>query len=365
MRLASGQSVGSYRVIRALGKGGMGEVYEVEHVRLGVRYALKTFVLDHGSIDLLKNRFLAEGKVLARLRHPGLARVVELDFDAASGLSYFVMDLVLGAQGEVRSLADVGPDDAEDADLWRWFGQLCSVLDYIHGKGIVHRDVKLGNVLIDADGNAVLSDFGISRYVDGDLRRQLGVGGEGARKSGVEVTQQLVLGTDAYLAPEVRLGRGAEAASDAYSLGIAFFRLLTGVWFEPREGIFDLLEGLEPHWKRVLPPLLGDDPKSRPERLSELEDRKPTPTFVQPQPRSRMKVLLWSAGVVMFFIWFGLVAWELYRVKAFDEKMYELDLLIEQKKNELKKAETSMVSQDMKKSQKSEDLPVTSPPNLR
>ena len=363
MRLSSGQTVGSYRVVRALGKGGMGEVYEVEHVRLGVRYALKTFVLDHGSVDLLKNRFLAEGKVLARLRHPGLARVVELDFDAASGLSYFVMDLVLGAKGEVRSLADVGPDDAEDSDLWRWFGQLCSVLDYIHGKGIVHRDVKLGNVLIDADGNAVLSDFGISRYVNGDLRRQLGVGG--VRRAGAEVTRQIVLGTDAYLAPEVRLGRGAVPASDAYSLGIAFFRLLTGVWFEPREGIFDLLEGLEPHWQRVLPQLLGDDPKSRPERLSELEDRKSAPDPIPQPPRSRMKVLLWSAGVAMFFIWFGLVAWELYRMKAFDEKMYELDLLIEQKKNELKKAETSMLTSDIKNFQKKEDLPVTSKPNLR
>lgn len=362
MKLSPGQKIGSYRVIRALGKGGMGEVYEVEHVRLGVHYALKTFVLDHGSVDLLKDRFLAEGKVLARLRHPGLARVVELDFDSASGLSYFVMDLVLGAKGEVRSLADVSPDDAEEPDLWRWFGQLCSALDYIHGKGIVHRDVKLGNVLVDADGNAVLSDFGISRYVDVGLRQQLGVGGVGVR--GAEVTRQLVLGTDAYLAPEVRLGRGAVPTSDAYSLGISFFRLLTGVWFEPREGIFDLLEGLEPHWKLVLPPLLGDDPKSRPERLGRLVER-PESVRMETKPRSRMKIYLWSAGIVLFSIWFGLVAWELYRMKAFDEKMYELDLLIEQKKNELKKAETPVFGQDMKKSQKTEVLPVTSGSRLR
>lgn len=362
MRLSPGQIIGSYRVIRALGKGGMGEVYEAEHVRLGVHYALKTFILDHGSVDLLKERFLAEGRVLARLRHPGLARVVELDFDPASGLSYFVMDLVLGPKGEVRSLADVGPDDAEDADLWRWFGQLCSTLDYIHGKGIVHRDVKLDNVLVDADGNAVLSDFGISRYVDVDLRQQLGVGGAGVR--GAEVTRQLVLGTDAYLAPEVRLGRGAVPTSDAFSLGISFFRLLTGVWFEPREGIFDLLEGLESHWKRVLPPLLGDDPKSRPERLDKLVES-PDPIRIVSNSRSRMKTWLWCAGLVLFSIWFGLVAWELYRMKAFDEKMYELDLLIEQKKNELKKAETSEFSRDIKKSQKSDGLPVTSEPCLR
>ena len=76
---------GVYKVIRRLGKGGMGCVYEVEHPNLGIHYALKTFTMSSGRVELLRKRFLAEGKVLARLRHPNLVRVFDLSFDEVSG----------------------------------------------------------------------------------------------------------------------------------------------------------------------------------------------------------------------------------------------------------------------------------------
>ena len=79
--LQPNDQIGAYRVVRPLGKGGMGSVYEVVHVKLGVHYALKTFTLDHGYVELLKERFMAEGRVLARLRHPNLVRVFDLDID--------------------------------------------------------------------------------------------------------------------------------------------------------------------------------------------------------------------------------------------------------------------------------------------
>ena len=267
MKFVGGQKIGNYRVVRALGTGGMGEVYEVEHLRLGTYYALKAFTLSHGEINLLKKRFMAEGKVLARLRHPNIARVHELDFDVDSGVSYFVMDLVLSDDGSPRSLADISPDTATEANLKKWFIQLCSALDYIHKKGIVHRDVKPANILIDESGNAVLSDFGISRYVNDDLRRQIGVTVANANGTSVDVTRQMILGTDAYMAPEVRMGRGAVPASDAYSLGLVFFHLLTGVWFEPRKDVFDLLSSLDVMWTRVLPRLLDADAGIRPVAL--------------------------------------------------------------------------------------------------
>ena len=98
MAMTPGQRLGAYRVIRLLGKGGMGAVYEVEHVQLGVHYALKTFTLEEGHVETLKSKFLAEGKVLARLRNPNLVHVFDLNFDEKAGILYFVMDLLLSEE---------------------------------------------------------------------------------------------------------------------------------------------------------------------------------------------------------------------------------------------------------------------------
>ena len=173
MMLAEGDTIGRYRVVRLLGTGGMGTVYEVERMDGGGRYALKAFTRDHGDVESLRRRFQTEGKALQLLRHPNLLRVYELDEDVASGSLYFVMDLVLDANGAARTLADVESGDVDEAQLARWYGQLKSALDYIHAEGVVHRDVKPSNVLINADGDSILGDFGISRFTDGDLRRKL------------------------------------------------------------------------------------------------------------------------------------------------------------------------------------------------
>ena len=107
MDLTLGQQIGTYRIVRLLGKGGMGAVYEVEHVQLGVHYALKTFTLEEGHVEVLKNKFLTEGKVLARLHDPHLVRVFDLNCDESTGMPYFVMDLVLSEDGKPRTLLDV------------------------------------------------------------------------------------------------------------------------------------------------------------------------------------------------------------------------------------------------------------------
>ena len=254
--------IGPYSVVRKLGQGGMGAVYEVVHLKLGVHYALKTFVLDHGHVKLLKERFLAEGRILARLRHPNLVRVFDLDIDAATGIPYFVMDLVQYKDGDSYTLADLEPGGADEEHLARWFGQLCSALDYIHGAGIVHRDIKLGNILLNAQGGIVLSDFGVSRFSGDAVRRALNI--EHTIVSGDTTTGNLVMGTSGYMAPEVKRGEDATAASDAYSLGIVFFRLLTGVWYENRPNIWGLLEPFDEVWRGVLQQLLDEKPERRP-----------------------------------------------------------------------------------------------------
>ena len=259
--LKPNDQIGAYRIIRHLGKGGMGAVYEVVHTKLGVHYALKTFTLDHGHVKLLKERFLAEGRILARLRHPNLVRVFDLDVEESTNTPYFVMDLVQYKDGSSYTLADLEPGGADEEHLARWLVQLCSALDYIHAAGIVHRDIKLGNILLDAQGGVVLSDFGVSRFSSKALRRELDL--ERTVVSGDTVTGNLVMGTSGYMAPEVKRGEDATAAADAYSLGIVFFRLLTGVWYENRPNIFGLLDPFEAAWQDLLPRLLAENPEER------------------------------------------------------------------------------------------------------
>ena len=212
MMLAEGDTIGRYRVVRLLGTGGMGTVYEVERMDGGGRYALKAFTRDHGDVESLRRRFQTEGKALQLLRHPNLLRVYELDEDVASGSLYFVMDLVLDANGAARTLADVESGDVDEAQLARWYGQLKSALDYIHAEGVVHRDVKPSNVLINADGDSILGDFGISRFTDGDLRRKLDA--ETTMES-VDADARTVMGSVMYLAPEVQRGERATPSADA------------------------------------------------------------------------------------------------------------------------------------------------------
>ena len=262
-----GHEIGGYRVIRNLGKGGMGSVYEVEHIRLGVHYALKTFTFDAMYADVLKNKFLTEGKVLARLRDSHLVRVFDLDFDEASGTPYFVMDLVLYKDGQPRTLEDVDTSDLDEQYLVRWFEDLAQALDYIHFYGIVHRDIKLGNVLLNADKHVILSDFGVSKFVNVNLAKELD-----AVRTAVtgRPTQRLVMGTRGYMAPEIRRGQTVTAAADSYSLGVMFTYLLTGMWYERGSNALRMLKGFDYGWGAVLPQLLAEDPKDRASDLAPL-----------------------------------------------------------------------------------------------
>ena len=304
-RIKANSRIGAYRVVRLLGQGGMGAVYEVVHEKLGVRYALKAFTLNHGHVQLLKERFLAEGRILARLHHRNLVHVFDLDVDAATQTVYFVMDLVLGESGEPRTLADIDDGSANEERVARWFGQLAAALDYIHGEGVVHRDVKLSNVLLDAQDNVVLSDFGISRFCSASLRADLNVGSTSVSE---EVPSgSLFMGTSGYMAPEVRRGEEATAASDAYSLGIVIFRLLTGIWYENRQKIWDLLEPFDGMWREILTKLLAEDPKERPNLLSPFAEQLHR-SLARPRVRARIRTR-WMAICLVAAVGLLVCAW--------------------------------------------------------
>ena len=257
--LGQGRQIGPYRVVRLLGKGGMAEVYEVENERLGARFALKAFTLDHGEVEFLRKRFQVEGRLLARLSHPRIVRVYDMDVDAETGLPYFVMDLVLDEAGRPRSLRDAMENgEATEEKAANWYEDLREGLEYIHAMGVVHRDVTLENVLVGSDGRAVLSDFGVSKILPRDLRAEL--------KETVNTLvrgEKPLMGKSFYIAPEVADGGEESAASDFYSLGVMMLRLLTQVWYAPGVKLDDLLLPLDPQWRRILPPLLAEKPAER------------------------------------------------------------------------------------------------------
>ncbi len=254
-------TLGPYRLLRELGRGAMGVVYEAEHAELGLRRALKVF-LRPDDAALLK-RFFAEGRLLARLEHPRLVRVYDLGVDEASRRAWFAMDLVLDGEGRPRTLEDARRQGrVTEEQAAGWYDDLRAALDYIHGHGVAHRDVKLENVLIDAAGHAVLSDFGVSRILDPVLRSAAGLAST-ATFSGTAAVARPVLGTLGYLAPEVRLGGEATPAADLYALGVLLFRLLTGIWYEPATDALALLEPFDCNWNAVLPPLLAVEPDRR------------------------------------------------------------------------------------------------------
>ena len=273
----------------------MGSVFEVE-LPDGTRRALKRFSADHGNIEFLKERFVSEGRVLKRLSHPRLVHVQDIGIDA-DGHPYFMMDLVLDAAGESTTLESVrAAGKVSETDAERFYTDLVEALRYCHAQGVVHRDVKLNNILIDAEGHAVLSDFGISRIVNADLRDELQV--STTFVTGETSGTRPVMGTYWYLAPELRQGSTATPASDWYALGIMFFRLLTGLWYEPDTNAFDLLAPYDKVWTKRLKKLLAVNPAER------------HPVHVRPpqaRPRAMTRILLPIAfGVVLLGLLVGL-----------------------------------------------------------
>ena len=242
-----------YKIGRLLGKGGMADVYEA--VAPDKRKLAVKIFRDEKQSSFLRGRFMAEAKLLKTLYHPNIVRVHDCGIDGKRGSAWFAMDLVLGEDGKPRTLETVRKDGgADDAQLRKWFDETRSALDYLHKCGVVHRDVKLENILIDGEGHARLADFGVSRIVDEHLKDEIGV--ENTFVTGETTGTRPVMGTYFYLPQEVRAGAPATAATDCYALGVAFFRLLTGMWYEPGTNAFDLLAPFPEYWRKELPKLL-------------------------------------------------------------------------------------------------------------
>ncbi len=202
-----GSELGGCRVLERLGGGGMGTVYKAHHLRLDRDVALKVLAPDLAADPGFVVAFEREARSAARLEHPRIVQVY--DAGAQDELHYILMQLIDGetALDRVAREGRLNPLDA-----LRIIKAACEGLGVAHKQGIVHRDVKPGNILLGKDGTIRLSDFGLAMRVSDP-------GGSGEIR---------IIGTAQYLAPELGWGGEAEARSDIYSMGATYFCLLAG-----------------------------------------------------------------------------------------------------------------------------------------
>ncbi|MCC6741523.1 MAG: protein kinase [Planctomycetia bacterium] len=204
-------SIGPYRILRELGRGGMGVVYRALDPQLRREVALKVLLAGADASDQAVERFRREASLLARVgAHPHLVQVH--DVGREEGRMYFTMDYIEGTslRGRLDREGVLEPREAA-----RIAAEVASALEAAHRAGVVHRDVKPHNILLGADGGAFLTDFGLAR--------------EAAGGRGLTVTGD-VLGTPAYMSPEQAAGQGARPGpgTDVWSLGATLFEMLTG-----------------------------------------------------------------------------------------------------------------------------------------
>jgi serine/threonine protein kinase len=212
--LAPGETFeGKYKIKRLLGRGGMGAVYEVEHVRVPGRYALKTMLPELGADENFRERFFREIEIARGLIHTNVITIRDCDV-AGNGSCYYTMDLSPGV-----ALTKLIPASGME---WRralaLIRQVFLALGEAHRRGIVHRDIKPDNVLVEGNPPSEVAkvlDFGIARAIQEDDSRKT-------------LTSHGIVGTPAYMPPEQALGKKVDGRADIYSTGVVLHRLLTG-----------------------------------------------------------------------------------------------------------------------------------------
>jgi serine/threonine-protein kinase len=207
MEHLTGKQLGPYRVIAPLGAGGMAAVYQAYQPGVDRYVALKILPRHLAQDPQFVARFQHEARVIASLQHPHILPV--FDFGEADGYTYLVMPFVAGG-----TLADtLRGQPLPVAQVRRIIAELGDALDYAHSRGIIHRDVKPSNVLLDGRGNCLLTDFGIAKIVAGTVQLTLPGG---------------IIGTPAYMSPEQAQGATIDQRSDIYALGVLLYELTTG-----------------------------------------------------------------------------------------------------------------------------------------
>jgi len=250
--------LGKYEVLEELGRGSFATVFRARDTVLGRDVALKILHPQLMADHIFVERFENDARATAQLDHPHIITVHDLG--QLEGRLFIAMQLLPGGTLTDRIEREGSLSFEQAAQV---VTEIAGALDHAHGQGFVHRDVKPSNILFNAHGEAVLTDFGLVRAVEGSLLARSSVGG--------------VVGTPAYIAPEVWQGKGAGPTTDVYSLGCALFEMVTGetlfggdsspavmmAHFQPHQYPDQWPEGTPPEVEDILERALAQDPADR------------------------------------------------------------------------------------------------------
>jgi serine/threonine protein kinase/predicted Zn-dependent protease len=259
----SGETIGVYRLIKELGRGGMGTVYLAYDTRLGRQAALKLLPSHLVNNPERVRRFQREARTVSALNHPNIITIY--DFGQEDGRHYIVSEFVEGRT--LRNL--VGSLDVSLNQILDLAVQVASALEAAHAAGIVHRDIKPENIMLRPDGYAKVLDFGLAKLTDPES------GGDEAKTDvslappDFETRTGIVLGTVNYMSPEQARGQKVDGRSDLFSLGVVLYELITGrrpfggeTWHHTIVAITD-----------AEPPPIARDVRGAPAALQEIIDR--------------------------------------------------------------------------------------------
>lgn len=292
--------VGSYRIIRELGRGGMGMVLEADDIRLNRRVALKLITAQDASDGRARARFLQEARAVAQIEHPNVVPILHIDEDG--GMLFIVMPLLKGETLDARLHREKRLSPSEVARIGR---EVASGLVAAHAVGLVHRDIKPANIWLDADtGRARILDFGLAKPVDN------------SNPTAALTDTGVIVGTPYYMAPEQAEGRELDSRTDLFSLGAVLYQAATGrrpFQGETKLAILiavtkdtppepkSLAPDLPPHLSRLIRSLLEKDRRVRPtsavEVLAKLSE--PIPTPAQPVRKSPTHWWAFAAGLLL------------------------------------------------------------------
>jgi predicted Ser/Thr protein kinase len=203
-----GKTLGKYQILEHIGHGGMSEVYKGQQAQLNRMVAIKVlhpFLADEEGFVV---RFQREARLVAAMRHPNIVQVYDFDYHDELAIYYMVMEYIDGPT--LKNLLEGGPISTEDTV--HVGSAIADALDYAHQRSMIHRDIKPANIMYLDDKEPVLTDFGIARMLN---------------LSGLTASGAMV-GTPAYMAPEIGIGKAGAASSDIYSLSVVLYQAVTG-----------------------------------------------------------------------------------------------------------------------------------------
>src|SRR6266849_1462022 len=271
-----GQTLGNYKILQKLGAGGQGTVYKATDNKLGRTVVLKVLPAELTVKETNLKRFAREARLASALDHPNICTI--FDLDEAEGLHFIAMQHVEGRN--VRQLVGGRPLELKSALLIAV--QVADALAAAHSRGIIHRDVKSGNVMVTPSGQVKVLDFGLAKLLEG----------EGTHLGGIHHTDLtevgIPYGTATYAAPEQARGERVDARADIFSTGVLLYEMLTGTWpfqgktsvdvrhavlhEEPQPLDAARPDAVPPRLQVILDRTLAKDPKDRYQKVSELRD---------------------------------------------------------------------------------------------